>query len=158
MAVRMTDMSLAEFERRLLDTENPLTEALNLLFGSPADWTEEEADRMGGAILGAIAQAREDAAAGVLVPPAETPNPPPVTIGNVSPKLYAVANLPGAYRCSSCGHEGPWGEGWRWYSAYVLMGTRRSSDAGESADIEYIVCPACATPMTISSDVVTVRG
>lgn len=51
--------TLDEFESRLLNTEGPLTMALDSLYGE-GDWTEQQADDLADAIMAAIDQARED--------------------------------------------------------------------------------------------------
>ena len=49
-----------DFEQRLLYSEGPLTDALDVLHGE-ANWTEFDADALSNAIVAAIERARDDA-------------------------------------------------------------------------------------------------
>jgi len=91
LAAAMTDartMTLDQFEMHLLSAENATARALDLLYGE-GKWDQAEADALCNAILGAIAQAREDATAGVYVPPRDGLGPITITavadVGRQSP-------------------------------------------------------------------------
>lgn len=58
MAAEPRDMLLSEFDSRLIETEGPLTAALDSLYGKT--WSDAEADALSNAIQAAIAVAREE--------------------------------------------------------------------------------------------------
>lgn len=49
----------ADLEERIMGTEKPLTEALDCFHGGRGNWTEQDADEMGNAILAALEAARD---------------------------------------------------------------------------------------------------